>query len=122
LQHPSVPCDAQPELEDVAISAARFEEATGVAVKQISHRWAGLRVFARDRSPIVGFDPRQSGFFWLAGQGGYGIQTAPALAEIVSHLITQSELPENFVQAKPAIGEMKPDRFIENAPLTVNRL
>ncbi|MEJ0066737.1 MAG: FAD-binding oxidoreductase [Caulobacteraceae bacterium] len=82
------PCDAQPEDLDVAIAADRIERATTLAIRRISHRWAGLRTFAPDRTPVCGFDPRTQGFFWLAGQGGYGIQTSPALAQLTADLVT----------------------------------
>ncbi|MEH6360262.1 MAG: FAD-dependent oxidoreductase, partial [Amylibacter sp.] len=58
----------------------QFEQAVNIPVTHLLHSWSGLRTFATDRIPIVGFDPREIGFFWLAGQGGYGIQTAPALS------------------------------------------
>lgn len=83
---PSEPCDAAPDEEDVALAAWRFEEATGVPVRRIESRWAGLRTFAPDRSPVVGEDPEAPGFVWLAGQGGYGFQTAPALSRLVAAL------------------------------------
>ena len=78
---PSVPCDAQPEEYDVALAAWRIEEVTTLLVRQVLHKWAGLRTFAADRVPVAGFAPDAPGFFWLAGQGGYGLQTAPAMAE-----------------------------------------
>jgi D-arginine dehydrogenase len=78
---PSDPCDAQPEEIDVATIAWRLEEATTLPVKRIKRRWAGLRTFTPNRTPIFEFDAQAPGFFWLAGQGGYGIQTAPALAK-----------------------------------------
>jgi D-arginine dehydrogenase len=81
------PCDAQPEDLDVAVAADRIEQATTLVIRRISHRWAGLRTFAPDRTPVCGFDARTEGFFWLAGQGGYGIQTAPALARLTADLI-----------------------------------
>ncbi|HEX4533535.1 MAG TPA: FAD-dependent oxidoreductase [Rhizomicrobium sp.] len=77
---PSDPCDAQPEEIDVATIAFRLEEATTLSIKRIRRSWAGLRTFTPNRTPIFEFDPQAPGFFWLAGQGGYGIQTAPALA------------------------------------------
>ena len=55
---------------------------------RIAHRWAGLSTFTRDRTPTAGFDPQAPGFFWLCGQGGYGLQTAPAMAEAVESLLT----------------------------------
>jgi D-arginine dehydrogenase len=83
----TAPGDAQPEDLDVAIAADRIAQATTLVIRRISHRWAGLRTFAPDRTPVCGFDPRTDGFFWLAGQGGYGIQTAPALASLTAALI-----------------------------------
>jgi len=82
------PGDAQAEELDIAIAADRVQAATTLVVRRIAHRWAGLRTFAPDRTPVCGFDPRTEGFFWLAGQGGYGIQTAPALAQLTARLIT----------------------------------
>jgi D-arginine dehydrogenase len=87
---PSAPCDAQPEDLDVAIAADRIERATTLTIRRIAHRWAGLRTFAPDRTPVCGTDPRADGFFWLAGQGGYGIQTAPALARLTAGLLSGS--------------------------------
>jgi D-arginine dehydrogenase len=84
---PTPPCDVQPEELDVAICVDRIETAFDFSVRRIESRWAGLRSFAPDRTPVAGFDPRTPGFFWLAGQGGYGIQTAPALAAFSAALI-----------------------------------
>src|SRR5579885_1443869 len=78
---PSPPCDAQPEEIDVATIAWRLEEATHLNVKRIRRRWAGLRTFSPNRTPIFEFDAAAPGFFWLAGQGGYGIQTSPAISQ-----------------------------------------
>jgi D-arginine dehydrogenase len=86
---PSAPCDAQPDDYDVAVAIDRVESATQLSFGRPIRAWAGLRTFAADRSPVVGFDPDAPGFFWLAGQGGYGIQTAPALAELALRLIRQ---------------------------------
>ncbi|MGD0141576.1 MAG: FAD-dependent oxidoreductase [Rhizomicrobium sp.] len=77
---PSEPCDAQPEEIDVATIAWRIEEATTMKVSRIRRKWAGLRTFTPDRTPLFEFDPAAPGFFWLAGQGGYGIQTAPSIS------------------------------------------
>ena len=79
-EDPMDPCDAAPDELDIAIAVDRFERATTMQVRRLGHRWAGLRSFVADRTPVVGFDPQAEGFFWLAGQGGYGIQMAPALA------------------------------------------
>ena len=106
---PSQPCDAQPEELDVAICVDRIENAFDLAIKRIESRWAGLRSFAPDRTPVAGFDPRSPGFFWLAGQGGYGIQTAPALAAISAALICDDPVPEGL-------------QAIDQAPLSPQRL
>lgn len=84
---PSAPCDAAPEELDVASAVARFEASTTAQVSRVTHRWAGLRTFAADGSFVVGFEPGESRFFWLAGQGGYGVQTAPALSRLAAGLI-----------------------------------
>jgi D-arginine dehydrogenase len=84
------PCDAQAEDIDVAIAADRIERMTTLSVRRIAHRWAGLRTFAPDRTPVCGYDPRAEGFFWLAGQGGYGIQTSPALAALAARLVLRA--------------------------------
>jgi D-arginine dehydrogenase len=90
---PSPPCDAQPEELDVALAVDRFEQATGRPVRRVAHRWAGLRTFAPDRTPVVGFDPRVEGFFWLVGQGGFGIQTAAALGRVAAALAAGEPMP-----------------------------
>jgi D-arginine dehydrogenase len=77
---PSEPCDAQPEEIDVATIAHRIEEATTIPVRRIRRKWAGLRTFTPGRTPLFEFDSDAPGFFWLVGQGGYGIQTAPAIS------------------------------------------
>jgi D-arginine dehydrogenase len=77
---PSEPCDAQPEEIDVATIAWRIEEVTTMKVNRIRRKWAGLRTFTPDRTPLFEFDAAAPGFFWLAGQGGYGIQTAPSIS------------------------------------------
>ncbi len=84
---PSAPCDAAPEELDVATAIARFEEVVDWRVARVEHKWAGLRSFAPDRLPVYGFDPAHAGFFWCAGQGGFGIQTAPAAADLAARLV-----------------------------------
>ncbi len=92
MKVPSEPCDAQPDEYEVALAAYRMEERTTVEVRQIHSKWAGLRTFTRDRHPAVGFAPDAEGFFWLAGQGGFGLQTSPAMAAIVGSLIARDAL------------------------------
>ena len=84
---PIGPCDAQPDEYEVALAAWRVEERTTMKVDRIHSRWAGLRTFAPDKHPVVGFDADATGFFWLAGQGGFGLQTSPAIASAVEALI-----------------------------------
>ena len=90
----SPPCDSQPEEIDVAITIDRIENATNFKIKKIDHKWAGLRSFFPDRTPVVGEDPHIPGFYWLAGQGGYGIQTSPGISKIIECLITGKKWPE----------------------------
>jgi D-arginine dehydrogenase len=99
------PCDAQPDDLDIAIAADRIEQATTLVIRRISHRWAGLRTFAPDRTPVCGFDPRADGFFWLAGQGGYGIQTAAALAKRTARLVNGAPAADEIDRA------LSPGRF-----------
>lgn len=87
------PCDAQPDDYDIAYAADRLEHYTTLKVSRIAHRWAGLRTFTRDRTPTAGFAPDAPGFFWLCGQGGYGLQTGPAMAEAVESLVAGAAWP-----------------------------
>ncbi|MCC7426996.1 MAG: FAD-binding oxidoreductase [Alphaproteobacteria bacterium] len=84
---PSAPCDAQPEEIDVALGIDRMQVALDIPVRRVEHRWAGLRTFTPDGSLAIGWDAKAEGFFWLAGQGGYGIQTAPAAARLAASLV-----------------------------------
>jgi len=95
---PSPPCDAYPEDLDVAIAVDRLQAATTVEVRRVSSRWAGLRSFVSDRSPVVGYDPRQPAFFWLAALGGYGIQTAPALSRVAASLVLRRPIDEDILE------------------------
>lgn len=104
---PSDPCDAQPDEYEVALAAYRMEERTTVQVRQIHSKWAGLRTFAPDKHPAVGFAGDAEGFFWLAGQGGFGLQTSPAMAEITASLIFGRDWPVEDVAA----ADLSPRRF-----------
>lgn len=84
---PSAPCDSAPEEIDIAIAIDRFQQVVDWPIERLEHRWAGLRSFAPDRLPVYGFDPQEPGFFWFAGQGGFGIQTAPAAADLAVRLL-----------------------------------
>jgi D-arginine dehydrogenase len=83
----SPPCDAAPEEIDIATAIHRFEQVVDWHVAALEHRWAGLRSFAPDRRPVYGFDPAAPGLFWCAGQGGFGIQTAPAASRLACQLL-----------------------------------
>ena len=109
---PSAPCDAQPEELDVALAVDRFETATGLQVPRVSHCWAGLRTFAPDKTFVVGFDPRAEGFFWLAGQGGYGVQTSPGMAQLATALITGLSPLEQAGIGGDLVKQLAPDRLL----------
>jgi D-arginine dehydrogenase len=102
----SPPCDAAPEELDVAIALDRFEQVVDWKVRRIERKWAGLRSFAPDRKPVIGRDPGNEQFFWLAGQGGFGIQTAPAVARLAAALLKGDKLPSDVDAALYG-----PDRF-----------
>lgn len=105
----SPPCDAAPEEIDVAIAIDRFEQVVDWRVAAVERRWAGLRTFAPDRLPVYGFDRRVAGLFWFAGQGGFGIQTAPAAAMLGAALIRGGSLPDGLAAIDPAA--YAPSRF-----------
>ncbi len=86
-EDPVNPQDVQPEELDVAIAVDRVETVTTLQIRKIKRAWAGLRSFVADKTPVVGFAPDAPGFFWLAGQGGYGIQTGPALSGLAGQLV-----------------------------------
>jgi D-arginine dehydrogenase len=108
---PSEPTDAQPDEYDVALAAHRMEERTTVKVERIHSRWAGLRTFTADRHPAVGFAPDAEGFFWLAGQGGFGLQTSPAMAAIVECLVAGTAWPVIDVER----AALDPARFVRQS-------
>lgn len=105
---PSEPCDAAPEEIDVAVAIDRFQQVTDWCIEAVERRWAGLRSFAPDRLPVYGPDPLVEGFFWFAGQGGFGIQTAPAAARLGAQIalglgpdaMTQSINPDTYTPAR----------------------
>ncbi|MBV7259260.1 NAD(P)/FAD-dependent oxidoreductase [Erythrobacter crassostreae] len=88
---PTQPCDAAPEEIDVALVIDRFQKVTNWHIEAVEHRWAGLRSFSPDRLPVYGADPQVDGFIWFAGQGGFGIQTAPAAARLGAQIILGSK-------------------------------
>ncbi len=107
---PDLPRDVAPEELDVALAIERFRAVVDWRIAAIEHRWAGLRSFAPDRRPVYGYDPRKSGFFWFAGQGGFGIQTAPAAALIGAALVLGEPLPTPVSTID--IAAYAPDRLL----------
>jgi len=110
-EEPDDPGDAQPDEYGMALAAHRVGEFTTLQVPRIAHKWAGLRTFVADRVPVAGFAPDAEGFFWLAGQGGYGLQTAPAMAAIVEALVTGGEWPEDMARLAVRPEQIRPERF-----------
>jgi D-arginine dehydrogenase len=93
---PSPPCDARPEEIDVARAIDRINEATTLAIRHVRAQWAGLRTFAPDRVLVLGFDDIVDGFVWHVGQGGTGIQTAPAAGRAVASLVLDGCFPDDL--------------------------
>ncbi|MEZ5740110.1 MAG: FAD-dependent oxidoreductase [Burkholderiaceae bacterium] len=91
------PGDVQPEEIDVATAIDRVQRAFELPISRLSSRWAGLRSFVADREPVLGEDPCRPGFFWLAGQGGYGIQTAPAMARVAAAAVLGRPWPADVL-------------------------
>ncbi|MEM7057718.1 MAG: FAD-binding oxidoreductase [Pseudomonadota bacterium] len=106
-EDPMEPHDAFPDDMVLAEGLDRFSKATTMEVTRIERSWAGLRTFAPDRTPVNGFEPGADGFYWLVGQGGYGIQTAPAMSQLAADQIMGHEpaLSSDIIQA------LSPQRF-----------
>ena len=111
-EDPDLPCDVQPDELDIAICIDRVERAFDLRVTRIQTRWAGLRSFVADKCPVAGFSAKVPGFFWLAGQGGYGIQTAPALGELAAALVLGKPLPASMVAEGVALSDLAPERLL----------
>ena len=108
---PSPPCDARPDEVDVALAIERVNEATTLGLRSVVSTWAGLRTFAPDRVPVVGEDPSAAGLWWLAGQGGYGIQTAPAMARCLAGLLLGRGPPVDVARLGVTVDDLSPVRF-----------
>src|SRR5262249_7741780 len=90
---PGPPTDAQADEHELALGLDRLERATSIPARPVTRNGAGLGPFAADGDPVAGEDPAAPGFFWLAGQGGYGFKTAPALSRIIAGLVLDGILP-----------------------------
>jgi D-arginine dehydrogenase len=108
---PSEPCDAKPEEIDVARAIDLVNRATTLDIRTVRSSWAGLRTFAPDRTMVIGADPEGSGFIWCAGQGGTGIQTAPAAGQLVADLVFDGRPGPTFDGVDLALDELGPARF-----------
>jgi D-arginine dehydrogenase len=108
---PSEPCDASPEDYDVALAADHVQRATTLEIRHIRNRWAGLRSFVADRCPVIGMDAEHPGFFWLAGQGGFGIMTSPAAARAAAELIVNGSLPKDLTALGVTPAMLSPERL-----------
>jgi D-arginine dehydrogenase len=93
---PCPPSDAKPDEMEIARAIESINAVTTIGVRSVGASWAGLRTFAPDRNLVVGFDPEARGFFWLAGQGGYGIQTSPAAARLGAALVLGGSTPPDL--------------------------
>lgn len=110
---PVVPCDIQPDDYEIALAAWRVEQATTLAVEKIPFKWAGLRSFVADKVPTAGFAPDAPGFFWLAGQGGYGLQTSPAMAMAAEALLFGQAWPELLSGQGIEPHHIRPERLFD---------
>lgn len=108
---PCAPADVQPEEIDVAWAVHHFESATTIKVGRVARSWAGMRSFSPDRLPVTGPDPANPRFFWLAGQGGYGILSSPALGALAAALLTEAEIPAGYREAGLDPAAFSPGRF-----------
>ena len=105
------PSDARPDELEIARAFDDIAEATTLTARHVRSSWAGLRSFVPDRTPVVGFDPEVEGFFWCAGQGGYGIQTCAALARVGAALVRREPLPADVTARGLRAGDLAPHRF-----------
>ncbi|CAB4850034.1 unannotated protein [freshwater metagenome] len=96
-QTPSAPCDASADEIEIARALDELNAATTINAKSVNSNWGGLRTFVADENPVLGFDPHVEGFFWMVGQGGYGIQTSPAVARLSAALVRGQGAPKDLV-------------------------
>lgn len=108
---PMEPHDVRHAEVDVALAIERIEAATTLSIRGVRTAWAGLRTFAPDRLPVVGEDPAVTGFYWLAGQGGYGIMTSPGMSRALAGLVVNDELPGDLVDLGVRAEALSPARF-----------
>ncbi len=110
-ESPSEPTDPRPRMEDVALAIERINEATTLSIRTVNSQWVGLRTFAPDREMVIGQAPNSDGFFWLVGQGGTGIQTAPAYGALLASLVLEEDIPTDLSEAGVDPAATDPARF-----------
>lgn len=110
-ENPTDPCDARPEQLDIALAIDRINTHTTLDIRVVRSSWTGLRSFVRDRAMVIGFEPVVPPFFWLAGQGGTGIQTAPAAGELAAALINDGEPPPRLLEFGVEVDALSPARL-----------
>jgi len=108
---PVEPMDAYTEQLDLAIAIDRVSKVIDVPLERISHEWAGLRSFVEDKSPVIGYEPGENGFFWFAGQGGYGIQMASGAAKLAASLLLSTPLPSELNEINFELSAVTVERF-----------
>jgi D-arginine dehydrogenase len=108
---PVDPHDAYADDMAIAVGIERLMNATTIEVNRLDHSWGGLRTFAPDGAPVIGFDPSTEGFFWLVGQGGYGIQSAPALSRTAAALVLGEKPPQDVLDAGLVLDDILPGRL-----------
>jgi D-arginine dehydrogenase len=109
---PVGPHDAYADDEAIATGIDRLMQVTTLEINRIEHSWGGLRTFTPDKNPAVGFDPSTEGFFWLVGQGGYGIQSAPAVSATAAAMILEQPIPQYVIDHGLKPDEIKPQRYV----------
>lgn len=112
---PMPPQDVQPEELDIALAIHRLEEATTLTVRRPTRAWAGLRSFVADGEMVIGFDERVEAFFWLAAQGGYGIQSADGAARAAAALVLSQPLPRDLTERGVSAEALSPSRLRSTA-------
>ncbi|SEG87336.1 D-arginine dehydrogenase [Actinacidiphila yanglinensis] len=108
---PAPPGDARPDPMSIALGLEAVNAATVLNARHVRSSWAGLRSFAPDRNPVVGYDGQAEGFFWFAGQGGFGIQTAPALARLGAALVRNAEVAADILGHGVSVEQLAATRF-----------
>jgi D-arginine dehydrogenase len=107
----TVPHDVVPEELDIAMGIHQIETVTTMSIRRPGHTWAGLRSFVRDGELVIGWDGAREGFFWLAAQGGYGIQSAAGASALAAALIDGEDMPAELVQQGVDVAALSPQRL-----------